>query len=589
MDQPRIEILCLLFVPVVMAAVVAALGAGRANLVRWLSLATSLLVLGLAASVTWQLVRLEETPGLATVHQLIHTPQAVPTFRPEFVPGSPSTDPTMHSSHFTTWNIVTLGPRAIQFYLGVDGINIWLVMLTAVLFVPSVLVSWKHIDNRVNEFYAWLLALQTALFGVFLAFDIILFYIFFELSLIPLFFLIGIWGGAERRYAARKFFLYTLVGSLITLLGVIGIVLACYSRTGELSFSLPRLVEIVHTRLGVQEPTEQAYWHSVQVWIFLALAAGFAVKVPLFPLHTWLPLAHVEAPTAGSVDLAGILLKIGAYGFLRLCIPLAPDASMALGLPIVSTLAVIGIIYGAFCAYSQDDMKRLVAYSSVSHVGLLMLGMFALNTAGLSGSLLQMINHGLTTGALFLLVGMLYERYHTRKISDYSGMASRLPLLGCFMVFMCLSSVGLPGLNNFVGEVLVLTGVFSVPGKEAARFLGLGIAATSGMILGAWYLLTMTYRSFFGPLKEPVQHDPQPIRDLSLRELTAIVPLAILCIALGVYPQPFLDASRGDLSRISDIAAKARFRYEHTTTPMLSQNTSQAPVLANGTEKREAP
>jgi NADH-quinone oxidoreductase subunit M len=578
MDQPRIELLCLLFLPAAMACVVAALGSRRANLVRWLSAGTALVTLILAAVLTVRLAQLEQTPALAAVRQTIHT--AVPTFRPEFVPGSPSTDPADPNSHLTTWNLLYLGPGASQFYIGLDGINVWLVMLTAVLFLPSVLVSWTHVEERVNEFYAWLLALQTTLLGVFLAFDVVLFYVFFELTLVPLFFLIGIWGGPERRYAARKFFLYTLTGSMITLLGVLGVVLAAYSdNREELTFSLPRLVEIVHTRLALQAPSQQAYWNSVQFWVFLALAAGFAVKVPLVPFHTWLPLAHVEAPTAGSVDLAGVLLKIGAYGFLRLCVPLAPDASLALG-PFVSLLAVIGIVYGAICAYAQDDLKRLVAYTSVSHLGVVILGLFALNAAGLSGSLLQMINHGLTTGALFLLVGMLYERYHTRKIQDFGGMASRLPLLGFFMVFMCLSSIGLPGLNNFVGEVLVFIGVFGIEGADV-RWLALGILATTGIILGAWYLLTMLYRTFFGPLKEPVPDSHGPITDLNGRELLTIVPIAILCVALGVYPQPFLDTSRGDLDRIADIAQRARTRYSSGIVQQPPKDQAKHQVVEN--------
>src|SRR5262249_33601827 len=267
---------------------------------------------------------------------------------------------------------------------------------------------------------------------VFAAFDLILFYAFFELTLVPLFFLIGIWGGPQRQYAARKFFIYTLAGSLITLLGVLGIALVYYLHNGYekgvMTFSIPRLVELVNERLilkGPETATELAFWRNVQVWVFLAMAAGFAIKVPLFPLHTWLPLAHVEAPTAGSVLLAGVLLKIGAYGFLRLSLPLTPDASLSLGVPLIGTLAVIGVIYGALCALAQGtpkgDIKKLVAYSSVSHLGMCMLGMFALNEAGLAGGLLQMLNHGLSTGALFFLVGMLYERYHTRRIGDYGG------------------------------------------------------------------------------------------------------------------------------------------------------------------------
>jgi NADH-quinone oxidoreductase subunit M len=567
LDQPRIELLCLLGIPAAMAAVVAGVGPCRAGLVRWLSLATALAALGLAASLAVQLYPFEKVRTADT---------GVPTFRPEFVPGSP--DP---QSHHTTWNIISLmsqpadnsserqDPPAIQFYIGLDGLNIWLIVLTAVLFLPSVLVSWVSITERVNEFYAWLLALQTTLFGVFLAFDIALFYVFFELTLVPLFFLIGIWGGPERRYAARKFLIYTLAGSLITLLGVLGIVLACFEESGELTFSIPRLVEIVHNSLAVQEPSVHAYWVNVQFWVFLALMAGFAIKVPLVPLHTWLPLAHVEAPTAGSVDLAGILLKIGVYGFLRLCVPLAPDASLTVGLPLISILAAIGIVYGAFCAFGQDDIKKLVAYSSVSHLGLAMLGVFALNATGLSGSMLQMINHGLATGALFLLVGMIYDRYHTRKLSDYGGMASRLPLLSCFMVFIVLASIGLPGLNGFISEVLVLMGVLEIEWSQGRWPVLLVMAATT-IILGAWYLLTMLRRAFFGPLKEPSHPGPEPIRDLDGREVATLAPVALLCLLLGVYPQPFLDTTRADVDTIALVAQKARDRQ--------SQNLAKLPA-----------
>jgi NADH-quinone oxidoreductase subunit M len=565
LDQPRIELLCLLGIPLVMAVVVAVLGPRRANLVRGLSLTTALVCLGLAFSLAARVLPLER----ARIGSVATKGGAVlPTFRPEFVPGSVRNDPADPESHRTTWDLVALGPGAIQFYIGLDGINTWLIVLTAVLFLPSVLVSWTHITERVNEFYAWLLALQTTLFGVFLAFDIVLFYLFFELTLVPLFFLIGIWGGPERRYAARKFLIYTLAGSLITLLGVIGIVLAGYAESnGELTFSIPRLVEIVHSRLAVQEAGVQAFWASVQYWVFLALMAGFAIKVPLVPLHTWLPLAHVEAPTAGSVDLAGILLKIGAYGFLRLCVPLAPDASLTLGLPFVSIPAAVGIVYGAFCAFSQDDIKKLVAYSSVSHLGLVMLGMFALNVTGLSGSLLQMINHGLSTGALFLLVGMIYERYHTRKLSDYSGMASRLPLLACFMVFIVLASIGLPGLNGFVSEVLVLMGVLDMEWSKG-QWPVLALLTASTIILGAWYLLTMLRRAFFGPLKEPAHEGHEVIGDLNGRELATLAPIALLCLVLGVYPQPFLDTTRADLDVIAHIAQRARERAERPAPSM---------------------
>jgi NADH-quinone oxidoreductase subunit M len=450
---------------------------------------------------------------------------------------------------------------AIRFAVGVDGINVWLVVLTALLMVTAVLGSWTAITERVHEFYAWLLLLEVGMVGVFLAFDIVLFYVFFELTLVPLFFLIGIWGGPQRQYAARKFFIYTLAGSVITLLGLLGVVLACYyhSRAHELTFSIPRLIAIVQEQLATGAPESLAFWNAIQLYVFLALMAGFAIKVPLVPFHTWLPLAHVEAPTAGSVLLAGILLKIGAYGFLRLCVPLAPDTALALGVPLIATLAVIGIIYGAFCALGQDDIKKLVAYSSVSHLGLCMLGMFALNETGLAGSLIQMVNHGLSTGGLFLVVGMLYERYHTRKIDDYGGLAARLKLLSVAMVFLCLSSVGLPGLNGFWGEVLVLMGIARVQAASVNGWVLAALGAT-GLILGAWYLMTLLRRVFFGPVKEPHQEGHGPVADLNLRELCALVPIGIVCLLLGVYPQPFFRTAEKDLKVVAAIMDDARER-----------------------------
>jgi NADH-quinone oxidoreductase subunit M len=553
--QPRIELLCLLAVPLAAAIVVALLGSERKEAIRWVSLTATVVPLVLAAILAWRFAQLPPTAPAR---------DSVPAFQPKFVPGSPQIvvegDRRREDRYGTSWNLLQWGRSAIQFYIGLDGLNVWLVVLTALLMVPAVLVSWNAIGERVSEYYAWLLLLETAMLGVFVSFDIVLFYIFFELTLVPLFFLIGIWGGPERRHAAGKFFIYTLTGSLITLLGVLGIVLACQAKTNELTFSIPRLVLLVDSRLGI--PTEQSFWSTVEFWVFLALAAGFAIKVPLVPLHTWLPLAHVEAPTAGSVLLAGVLLKIGAYGFLRLCLPLAPDASLSIGLPLIRTLAAFGIVYGALCAYGQEDIKKLVAYSSVSHLGLCMLAMFALNVTGLSGSLVQMINHGLSTGGLFLVVGMLYERYHTRKMGDFGGMSARLPLLGASMVFICLTSVGLPGLNGFIGEALSLLGVFDQQ-YSRGEFPWYAVIGASGMILGAWYLFTMLQRVFFGPVKEPVSlgHDGhEPIHDLGLREVCALAPIAVVCVALGVYPQPILDSIRNDVQTVANIADRARGR-----------------------------
>jgi NADH-quinone oxidoreductase subunit M len=447
-----------------------------------------------------------------------------------------------------------IGP--IEFYVGIDGLNIWLVGLTALLMVSAVLSSWSSVLERVNEFFAWMLLLEVAMLGVFLSFDIVLFYVFFELTLVPLFFLIGIWGGPQRQHAARKFFIYTLAGSLITLLGVLAVVITCYTHQHELTFQIPRLTQLVQQLAS--GPGGLA-WLSTQRWIFLALIAGFSIKVPLFPVHTWLPLAHVEAPTAGSVLLAGVLLKIGTYGFLRLCLPLTPDASLSIGVPLVSTLAVIGIIYGSFCALAQNDIKKMVAYSSVSHLGYCMLGMFALNETGISGSLLQMINHGLSTGGLFLLVGMLYDRYHTRKIADYGGMAARLKILSLYMVFICLTSIGLPGLNGFVGEMMILFGIYDL---DSTRIHGPTLAAFGaiGLLLGAWYLLTMLRQVFFGPLKEPHVDPQHPVHDLNFRELSALAPIAVLCVLIGVAPKLFVDLSTPEVKLVTRIIDKARTR-----------------------------
>jgi NADH-quinone oxidoreductase subunit M len=561
-DVSRTLLLALLAVPALAAVAVAFLKPAQALTARWISLAATLACLVIALVVAVQFVEERGRTG--------DSGDRPETFRPEFVPGAPhvSKDGT-EDWHRTSWELFPLTAEGgIEFYIGVDGLNVWLVVLTAVLMVPSVLVSWRSIDERVSEFHAWLLLLMTAMIGVFVSFDIILFYIFFELSLVPLFFLIGIWGGPDRRHAARKFFIYTLAGSLITLLGLLAVVLACYhypvvpNGPKELTFSIPRLVELMGQHVGPEGQDVEA-WQSFQVWVFLAMAAGFAIKVPLVPLHTWLPLAHVEAPTAGSVLLAGVLLKIGAYGFLRLCLPLAPDASLTVGVPLVGTLAVIGIIYGALCAYAQDDIKKLVAYSSVSHLGFCMLGMFTLNVTGLSGSLLQMVNHGLSTGALFLLVGMLYERYHTRKMNDYGGMGARLGLMACAFVFICLTSIGLPGLNGFVGEVLVLLGMFDYQGGNV-NGVALAVFAASGIVLGAWYLLTMLLRVFFGPVKEPEHEGHEPVTDLDGRELFALAPIAIICVILGVYPQPILDSARDDLTVVARITDKARARSQES-------------------------
>ncbi len=411
--------------------------------------------------------------------------------------------------HWLDW---TGGAIDVRFSISLDGLSLWLFALTSLLSVVAVQVGWEAVEKRASLYYRLLLVLETGMLGVFAARDIILFYVFFECTLIPLFFLIGIWGGPERRYAAMKFFLFTLAGSVLTFLGLLAIVLwVYYDPAGNpafrtLSFSIPDLTEAVRNH-----PLPVA----LQIWIFLALFAGFAIKTPLFPLHTWLPLAHVEAPTAGSVLLAGVLLKVGTYGFARFSLPMLPAAA-ALLMPWLMWIALAGVLYGALVALAQSDIKRLVAYSSVSHLGFCMLGLFALNPPSIQGGVLQMVNHGLATGGLFAVVGMIYERFHTREIGDFGGLARRMPRLAFFALVLTLSSIALPGLAGFAGEFPLLLGVFHRGWATAAspHWLQLRLIAVlslGGVVLGAWYMLWMYQRVFFGQ-----QH-----RESNSRELTA--------------------------------------------------------------------
>jgi NADH-quinone oxidoreductase subunit M len=443
----------------------------------------------------------------------------------------------------------------IRLSLGLDGLSVWLYGLSALLMVVSVLISWESIQEQPQKYYRLLLLLEFGLLGAFTARDIILFYVFFEFTLIPLFFLIGIWGSEERRYAAMKFFLFTLSGSLLTFLGLLAVVLFHYYRwpADGITFSIPKLTAVLAVR-----PLDP----RVQLWIFLALFAGFAIKVPLFPLHTWLPLAHVQAPAAGSVILAGLLLKVGVYGFLRFSLPMLPDAAAAC-MPWLLWLSAIGIVYGALVALAQPDMKRLIAYSSVSHMGFCMLGIFALNGLGIHGGALQMINHGLATGGLFALVGMLYERYHTRQIADLGGLARRVPILAFFMFVLALSSIGLPGFGGFAGELLILLGMFQrawagAPTAATAQFRCISVLAVAGVVLAAWYMLQLVGRVFFGPLREP-GHGPDqpPVRDLCSREILALTPLVGLIVWIGVQPRFFLDRMTPTLDPLAAVAARA--------------------------------
>ncbi len=441
---------------------------------------------------------------------------------------------------------VGLQTFGISLKIGVDTVSLLLVVLTTLLMPLCVAGSFTAIDHRRKEYYGWLLVIEAAMIGVFLARDLIFFYICFELTLVPMYFLIAIWGGANRARACTKFFLYTFTGSLIALAGLLYIAWQHQAATGAWSFDIAELTVFAS---GLSR--------SEQGWVLLALLAGFAVKVPLFPLHTWLPLAHTEAPTAASVVLASVLLKLGTYGLYRFVLPMVPAAVVEYAGPI-AIVSIIGILYAALICWVQNDVKRLVAYSSVSHLGFCVLGMLALNPMGLQGSVLYMINHGLSTGALFFLVGMIYERYHTRDMDELGGLSRTMPVWAFFMVFFVLSSVGLPGLNGFVSEFLCLIGAFTATADNASYpgLLGPWYAAVAGlgMIFAAMYLLIMVGKVVFGPLKEPSRpdagHGPSLPADLTGREIAVLAPLAALCLYIGVQPKTLTDVLEAPIKEV---------------------------------------
>jgi NADH-quinone oxidoreductase subunit M len=404
----------------------------------------------------------------------------------------------------------------ISYQLGVDGISLWLVLLTTFLTPLAILASWTAVGERLKEYMIVMLLLETGMIGVFCATDLFLFYVFWEAMLIPMYLLIGAWGGPRRIYAAIKFVLFTMAGSVLMLVAILSLAYLSQQSSGQWTFSL---FELLKTPVAA----------GTQTWLFLAFALAFAIKVPLFPLHTWLPDAHVEAPTAGSVLLAGVLLKMGVYGYLRFAIPLFPQAAKDFA-PLLAMLGIIGIIYGALVALMQPDVKKLVAYSSVSHMGLIMVGVFAFTSQGVSGGILQMLNHGLSTGALFLLVGMLYERTHTRMIADFGGLAKRIPVFSALFLIVLLSSIGLPGLNGFVGEFTTVVGIFKADTLWAAL-------ALLGVILSAWYMLGMYQRIFQG---EPNENEhTHHLTDVNWREIAILAPIVVLIVLIGVYPGPF--------------------------------------------------
>lgn len=466
-------------------------------------------------------------------------------------------------------------PLNIRLSLGLDTVSMLLVGLTVLLGPVCVLASFTAVTERVRTYYAWLLVLQTAMTGVFAARDVVVFYIFFEFTLVPLYILISLWGSTNRRAAATKFFLYTFTGSLVTLAGLVYVAYRHHAMTGSWTFEFGPLAQ-----------TCAALPLAEQGLVFWALMCGFAVKVPLFPVHTWLPLAHTEAPTAGSVILAGVLLKLGTYGLYRFALVMCPAAAIHYA-PVVGVLAVIGIVYAGLICWVQKDVKKLVAYSSVSHLGFCVLGLFALNSIGLTGSVLYMINHGLSTGALFLLIGMIYERYHTRSLKELGGLASRMPVWSTFMVFFAMASVGLPGLNGFVSEFMCLFAAFqadgfrwqgagagllpgATPGELGPWF---GFFAGTGMIVTAMYILLMVGAVVWGPLKEPHGHGGHGHghgpghghgghaslpTDLSRREIGVLLPLAALCLLLGLYPRPLLHVLEAPTQQMAQMLDDVR-------------------------------
>ncbi len=440
-----------------------------------------------------------------------------------------------------------------SYHMGIDGISLLLILLTTYLMVLSVLSSWSAVEKGIKEYMIAFLLLETGMIGTFCALDLVLFYIFWEFTLIPMYLIIGVWGGPRRVYAAVKFFLYTMAGSVLMLVAILALHFLHAKATGQHTFDLFALYK---TPLAMK----------TQLLLFAAFAVAFAIKVPMFPFHTWLPDAHVEAPTAGSVILAGVLLKMGTYGFIRFAIPLFPAAAHK-AIPWVSVLALIGIIYGALVSMMQDDLKKLVAFSSVSHLGFVMLGMFAFTMQGVQGSIYQMLNHGVSTGALFLLVGMIYERRHTRLIASFGGLAKVMPVFATFFMIVALSSIALPGTNGFVGEFLILLGTFRANPVYA-------ILGATGVIWGAAYMLWMFQRVMFGPITNP---ENEKLRDLNLREILTLVPIVIMIFWMGIFPKFFFK--KMDVS-VAHYLKEVKGRQE------MVLNASEGPLMARSERGR---
>jgi len=484
------------FFPLVGVLVLLFISAEKKDTIRWITLITSLVTFALSI---WMLAMFDKANG----------------------------DMQMYFS--VPW--INVAGWNINFSMGVDGLSILLVLLTTFLSAISILSTWTAVQDRLKEFMIFFLLLEVGMTGVFVAMDLFLFYIFWEFTLVPMYFLIGIWGGPRRIYAALKFFLYTMAGSILMLVAIL------WLGINQQTFSVPEII----AKGGIPA--------NIQLWLFLAFAAAFAIKVPMWPLHSWLPDAHVEAPTAGSVILAGVLLKMGTYGFLRFNLAMFPDA-VKVAAPWMAILAIIGIIYGAAVSYAQKDIKKLVAFSSVSHLGFVMLGLFALNDQGIRGGILQMINHGLSTGALFLLVGIIYEQTHTREFSVYGGLWKVTAIFGTLFLIVSLSSMGLPGLNGFVGEFTILLGAYGSKILHNGWFAGI---AAVGVIMSAVYILYMFQKIFMGPegpIVEEVKKHGHSLRDMNRRELATIIPLLVFIFWIGLYPKPFFDLMAQAVAKI---------------------------------------
>ncbi|HKQ58727.1 MAG TPA: NADH-quinone oxidoreductase subunit M [Candidatus Eisenbacteria bacterium] len=506
----------LIFFPLLSAALIAMLPKASGRTIRWLATAAALAEMAFSLPLWWR-----------------------------YQPGQPG----WQFAEQMAW-IPSLGAT---YHVGVDGVSVLLALLTTVLTPIVVISAWSAVEKREREFYAMLLALEAGMLGTFFALDLLLFYVFWEAMLIPMYLLIGVWGGPRRVYAAIKFFLYTMAGSVLMLVAILWLYFHNQAVTGVPTFALDAFYALP---LAAAE----------QTWLFLAFALAFAIKVPMFPLHTWLPDAHVEAPTAGSVILAAVLLKMGTFGYVRFAMPLFPSAS-AQFTPWIVALALVGILYGALVAMVQPDLKKLVAYSSVSHLGFCMLGLYALNPQGMAGGMMTMLNHGVSTGALFLLVGVIYERRHTRMIADFGGLWKPAPVYATVFLIVTLSSIGLPGTNGFVGEFLVLLGAFRTNP-------GWAIIAAVGVILSALYMLWMYQRMFFGPVTHP---ENEQVRDLTTRERLVFAPLLLLIFWMGVYPQPILDRTQPTLDRTLALV-KARVEM----APVALDANARPPAPAGG-------